>query len=412
MKIAFIIEYFFPFNKGGSEWSTYYLARDLVEKGHEVTIITPNYGSQSLEIIDGIKIIRIPFYKKVKIFNSPPGNFFFTNPLFIIWSALFYFLYIWREKVQIIHVHGKYSIPPVRLANIALRKPILSTIRDYIPICNYGICLQEGNKSCDLAAYFKKDFNSYYSKYVHSKNPAIYIANIIFSIWGRASSKFLKFCSVNLRIIVLSKIQKTIFSASGFNNLEVIYNSFEFPQKIKVPQKKNLIVYAGRLTPGKGVDLLIDAIPNISKLYPSYQFIFAGEGFLKEKLIQASKKCRNIEILGNISHQNLLRLFSKAKIILAPSLWPEPFGRVALEALAGITPVIIGKRGGLAEEVDGKWGLAIDPTPQNIISAVQKLITQNEIFIKRIAKDYPKISHKFGSEVTSKYVAIYKELLG
>lgn len=411
MKIAFIIEYFSPFNKGGSEWSTFYLAKDLVKKGHEVTIITPNFGSSPMETIEGVKVLRIPFYKKVKFFNFPPGNFFFTNPLFIIWSAVFYFIYILRENSDIIHVHGKYSIPGAQIANFFLRVPILATVRDYIMICTYGICLIKKEKSCDLKNYFKKDFKNYYQNYVMRKNLFNYFVNLIFSIWGRFSTLLLRFFSKNLKLIVLSPTQRKIFSANGFSDTEAIYNSFEFPKKPKTTKKENLIVYAGRLTPGKGVDLLVEAIPGLVKLYPTYQLIFVGEGFIKGKLLKVSKKYQNIKVLGNLPHKKLLQLFSKAKIVLAPSVWPEPFGRIALEALASTTPVIVGKRGGLAKIVNGKWGLAIDPSPQNIISAIQKLISQNEIFTKRITKDYPKISHKFGSEVTSKYVAIYKELL-
>src|SRR3989344_5195984 len=102
MKIAFVIEYFFPFDKGGSQWSTYYLAKDLVGKGHDVTILTPNFGSKKLEIVEGIKIIRYPFYKNTNKFDSIPGHFFFTNPLFIMWSAFFLFWCLRRENSQII----------------------------------------------------------------------------------------------------------------------------------------------------------------------------------------------------------------------------------------------------------------------------------------------------------------------
>ena len=66
MKIAMATEYFWPYDIGGSEWSTYYLAKELVNKGFEVIVITPNYGTKEVEIFENIKIIRFPFYKKIK----------------------------------------------------------------------------------------------------------------------------------------------------------------------------------------------------------------------------------------------------------------------------------------------------------------------------------------------------------
>ena len=83
MKIVFVIEYFFPFDKGGSEWSTFYLAKGLVKSGHKVTILTPDYGSDRQQTIEGVQILRYPFYKKVKNFETIPSNFFFTNPFFV-----------------------------------------------------------------------------------------------------------------------------------------------------------------------------------------------------------------------------------------------------------------------------------------------------------------------------------------
>lgn len=410
MKIAFVIEYFFPFDKGGSEWSTYYLAKDLVKKGYEVTIITPNYGSKKEEVLDGIKLVRTPFYKKFKNFNTIPGNFFFTNPLFIIWNTIVFYFYLQREKPEVINIHGKYSVPPARLANLFLRLPLTATIRDYIVICNYGICLTKSNRSCNIKDYFRKDFSIYYSLYVTNKNSINYFANILFSIWGRFSTKLLKYSLKGVNLTVLSSTQKEIFSTNGLKNAQQIYNSLRFSPRYNPTKKQDIIVYAGRLTPGKGVGVLIDALPDLLKIYPKYQFVFAGDGILKTELQKIAKENRNIKILGNIDHKELLKLFSKAKISLAPANWPEPFGRVVLESISYGTPVIVGERGGLARIIDGKWGIAIDPNKENLQNAI-KTILKNDFFYSQIKKDYDKISNTFSDSVTNKYISLYNTLL-
>src|SRR3990167_2383834 len=139
MKIAFVIEYFRPMGAGGSGWSTYYLAKDLAANNQEVVVLTPNYGAKKTEFDDGIRILRFPFYLKLKNFNQLPGNFALTNPFWILWTVINLFLLIKKENPDVIHVQGKYSVPPAVIANLFFKKPLVATVRDYLVICNYGI---------------------------------------------------------------------------------------------------------------------------------------------------------------------------------------------------------------------------------------------------------------------------------
>ena len=86
-KIAFIVDYYSPFTPGGSEWSVYYLAEQLKQNKVESIIITPNYGAKNEEIIDGIKVIRFPIFKKPKDNRSVINPIWQNNPLFFLWSA-------------------------------------------------------------------------------------------------------------------------------------------------------------------------------------------------------------------------------------------------------------------------------------------------------------------------------------
>ena len=63
MKILFLVKFYMPFDRGGSEWSTHDLAKLLTARGHKVTILTPNYGAKKEERLDGIAVKRFPFFK-------------------------------------------------------------------------------------------------------------------------------------------------------------------------------------------------------------------------------------------------------------------------------------------------------------------------------------------------------------
>src|SRR4030043_694326 len=102
MKIAFDIEYFSPFAPGGAEWSTYYLAKDLAKKKNmEIFVLTPNYGVKKHEIMDRINVYRFPFYKKLKK-NSPAlTSFYYTNPIWFLWTAYQIFNFVKKNNIDI-----------------------------------------------------------------------------------------------------------------------------------------------------------------------------------------------------------------------------------------------------------------------------------------------------------------------
>ncbi|EKD89882.1 MAG: hypothetical protein ACD_32C00116G0006, partial [uncultured bacterium] len=379
MKIAFLIESFLPFSQGGSELSTYYLAKDLARLGHKVTIITPNLGAKPSEAISRIKIIRYPFYLKQSRYYSSPGNFAYNNPLWIIWSAIFIFIYIKREQVDVIHIHGKYSIPPAKLANLFLRKKMVATVRDYQIICNYGFCLYKKDKSCNIIEYFMSDFIYYWNNYVLNKNIFSLFFNLTYAVIGRINRNILNYFARGILLVTLSKKQKNIFEANGFNNIIVIGNSIDFPKEPPKIKKRNQVIYAGRLTPGKGVNLIIDLLPRFFAVFPKYSFVFVGKGFLKEELKKLSKQYKGIKLMEQVNHGKLLALFAESKLTIVPSIWPEPFGRIPMESFSQKTPVIVTNKGGLPEHIkDGKWGYVSEASSKKLLYSIKIALQNNK----------------------------------
>lgn len=412
MKIVFVIESFFPSTQGGSEWSTYYLAKELVELGYDVTLITPNLGAKHIEINHGIKIIRYPFYLKHFKTYSNPSNLTYNNPLWIIWSAIFMFFYIMREKADIIHVHGKYSIPSANLANLFLRKKLIVTIRDFQVICNYGFCIYKKNKACNLVEYWKSDFAYYWRNYVTNKNILSFIFNVIFAISGRINRNILKYFACHSLVVVLSKKQKKIFEANGFKNIEIIGNSINFSTNPPYVKKHNQIVYAGRLTPGKGVLLLINLLPKFFIIFPKYNFLFVGDGFLKEKIKILAKQYRGIKLIDQVAHKKLLKILAKSKLTVIPSVWPEPFGRIPMESLSQKTPVVVSNNGALPEHIkEGKWGYIAEANTKDLLFCIAKAIKNIDDLQVNINNDFGSIKRKFSYNISKKYIKIYNKII-
>ncbi len=112
--------------------------------------------------------------------------------------------------------------------------------------------------------------------------------------------------------------------------------------------------YVGRLVHEKGVQVLLEAAPIILASHPRTKFVIAGKGpsesYLKH-LAQERGVANSVYFTGYIDDATRNRLFSYANVAVFPSLY-EPFGIVALEAMAARTPVVVTNTGGLAEIVE------------------------------------------------------------
>jgi len=88
-----------------------------------------------------------------------------------------------------------------------------------------------------------------------------------------------------------------------------------------------------------------------------------------------------IEAVGWHSHHKLAQLYSRADICVVPSLWPEPFGMVAVEAMASGRPVVASRIGGLADSVvDGETGFLIPPgEPAALADKLRLLLDDAEL---------------------------------
>lgn len=140
-----------------------------------------------------------------------------------------------------------------------------------------------------------------------------------------------------------------------------------------------LVVFAGRLVHEKGVQDLLDAAAVLLPRHPDLRVVIAGEGPHEEELRdQASRRGLGeaVRFLGFVGGRELPELLAAADCFAMPSRY-EPFGMVALEAIAAGTPVVAGSSGGLAEFIiDGETGLTHIPgDPLELSRAIDTVIS-------------------------------------
>lgn len=142
------------------------------------------------------------------------------------------------------------------------------------------------------------------------------------------------------------------------HKVHVLHNGVH--RKLKeFPLKKKEILFVGRIVPEKGVGLYIDVITNIAKEFPDWNFGLIGsfklgdnnqnDVYSQEKINKFKKIGKQAKFYGFKKQTFVYKKMKDASIIIIPSLWKEPFGLVAAEAMSNGIAIIASSVGGLPE---------------------------------------------------------------
>jgi len=155
-----------------------------------------------------------------------------------------------------------------------------------------------------------------------------------------------------------------------------------FCRSSKISRQENLLMFAGATIPEKGIFLLLDAFRKIGTSIPDARLEIYGAESLwgrKNEIPWMSIQRNNPEILykGAQHKQELSIAFNRSKLCIVPSLIPEGFTRVSIEAQACGCPVVCSDAGGLPETLlHRETGYVIDHIcPDNLASTLIDLLS-------------------------------------
>lgn len=125
------------------------------------------------------------------------------------------------------------------------------------------------------------------------------------------------------------------------------------------------ILVVGMLNQNKGSDRAVEWILKFRQHLPDFRLVMAGAGQMGETLRHkavAAGVADHLHLTGFLDRPSVFRAYRRASVVLAPNTWPEPFGRVPLEAGLSRRPVVAYDVGGVGESiVDGETGFLVPP---------------------------------------------------
>lgn len=176
-----------------------------------------------------------------------------------------------------------------------------------------------------------------------------------------------------------------------------------------------IVFHIGRLVHEKGGPVLVEAIPFILNAFPQTRFVIAGRGPLLERLQQrvaALGVSHKVLFPGFVTDKEAVRMFCVADVAVFPSLY-EPFGVVALEAMAAHTPLVVTSVGGLAEVVEhNKTAITVFPDDAGSLAwGISNVLREPEAARLRADRAYRMVQEIYSWNVIARStVAVYHEV--
>jgi glycosyltransferase involved in cell wall biosynthesis len=363
MRILFLSNYYPPYVLGGYELTCYEVAEQLKLRGHEIEVLTtrlPDKPNPSYILPSGTTgTVRVHRFLHLEVESGciHTAIRLLTSRKRLEQESIRRLddLYL-TFKPDITMVWGSYNLPRSVLAHLEQLQPdrILYYFCDYWPTLSNAYLIQLKNPPSN-------SYNSFTKRLL--AKPFIY--------WlERKSTPQLQF----KHTICVSKALYRALTRSGVikGPTSIIYRGIRIkdylvvsrfkPRKIYDKRRMQLI-YAGRLTPEKGIHTAIQALCRISTHDVSVTLDIFGRGDQRyegelERLVKQHRLSSQVFFRGIVHYQEMPVTLSQYDALLFPSEWEEPFASIVLEAMAVGLPVIGTNTGGTGEVLfDGETGL-------------------------------------------------------
>jgi len=375
---------------GGISPHVYFLSKSLAKNGVKVHVVTCDFpGSPAHEVIDGVNVYRVDSYK-----NPSPDfaswvylmNLNMQKEAAAIAAKL-------HEPIDVFHAHDwLVATTGIGLKHV-FRKPLLVTMH------STEIGRRDGlHAATEHMIHETEAWLTYEAWRVICCSE--YMVQHVKWAFGLPSDKL---------AMVPNGVNPHVYDAFDKEDLG------SFRRKYALPNEK-IVLYVGRLVYEKGIHVLINAVPKVLAKVDA-KFVIVGSGYMQEQLSIIVKSMgleHKVLFTGFVDEENLMRLQKVSDVSIVPSLF-EPFGIVALEAMAAKSPVIVSDTGGLSEIVGHDvTGVKVYPNNTDSLAwGIIKVLTDSKYAQALRENAYRAILEKYDwNKIAQQTIRLYESVLG
>lgn len=394
--------------EGGSERYFFEVSRLLRKYEQEIAFFCMNEENSyptkwKKYFVSNIPLDQYNIYSLVRLFSRITYSFESKNKI----SNL---LRIFNPSIAHMHIFNSFispSIIPVLKGN---NIPIVQTLHDYQLIAPTRGSLFHDNSICEVTKT-----KSYYKAIIHKCIRNSYFATIPYAL-SLYLTNILKIYEYIDYFISPSDFLRNKYIEYGFDPKKIItlpyfVNTGNYKSNLN-NSHNNYVLYFGRLSPEKGLELLIDAFKCLSKI----NLVIAGTGkqdyvrLLKVKSANSS----NIKFLGYLNGYKLKSIIAGCKFSIVPSIWYENLPNSILESFAASKPVLGSNIGGVPEIItNGYNGLLFKPGDLDDITDKILKLWNNSALCTKLGRNANDTAIKFYSPHVHyiKLMEIYKKAI-
>ena len=283
---------------------------------------------------------------------------------------------------------------------------MIVTLRDYVVLCPHAYCLRRERNY--LACTFWELVYTEYLQALQRQNARVNGQKVLLFFatirgwWIRCILQF--FLRRADYIIGISRKLSLIYERNLIQVQQVIYNMMEFRKPPR--RKQNIWLFVGRKTWGKGIDILLKAYEDVTQKKSVPPLYVMGHG-------TAFGKYENpgVKFLQHVPHIKYLEYLTRAKLVVVPSQWEEPFGRVALESISQGTPALVTDSGALPEIIEhNKTGIVVRPSVGGLSQGLMLFMRTQHKLYSSLLKRRKFLEKKFFRDPIASHVLLYKSL--
>jgi glycosyltransferase involved in cell wall biosynthesis len=407
MRILMLTQFYPPIIGGGAIYARS-LSHELASRGHDVAIATLwREGQAEFELDQGVRVYRIrsSMRRMAWLFSDDSRQYAppFPDPEAVLGLRQI----IIRERPEIVHSHNwlMYSFLPLKAWSGAR---LVVTLHNYSKVCVKTTLMNRG-VSCEGPALGK------------CLNCAIQYYGVVKGIPTVLGHRAMGLAERNLVDMYLAVSQSVAIDSGlvgGKQPYQVIPNFIsddvsaaqdDAESYLAQLPAEGFLLFAGALSRQKGVDVLLRAYADLPNAPPLVLI-----GYQTRDWPAIAKNCQaNALILTDWPRYAVMEAWHRSMMALVPSVGPESFGLVVIEAMAAGRPVIASRIGGMADLVeDGETGLLIEPGDAAALrEAIERLLSNPGLRNRMGQAALRKVTEFQASAIVPRIEQIYEELL-